>query len=537
MNDNSSNIQGEDNSTYQNYQQNLPNNYYMNNAQYPAQSYSQQQTQGSTGYDMQQNINQSPTQAGYWQYYNQYYNQQTQAKPHNAQLAQANNSAYGGYYERQPQANSYQPAVWQQSAYQNTPSQQVYQQPTMQQSAMYTQNAAQEQAAMYSQSYNSYQQPVQQQYPNYMQNAQQVSMNTYQQQYSGDNANEYAPNMVMQQNAYNQQPTYESSSYNNINIQQQMQPDVYGQSIDQQIDTNVNIQPSGQQYSAPFYTTIINNLQSNKLMLYLAVATTVVIVLVIGIVLAMGQLKGNSYKDAIAAIDSVKDIALKRNARPRNDSSGKGGDWINSDNGITFFTGTKLAPSETLFKSVSSPMNGIERYDAVINKLTNNGALRGDKKISDSLDELKKTYGNFRKHAIASNKFFTTYMPYSSGIKRMKEPNMQWSSDQLNEALSNINKANDEFKKFKSGDDDFDKLARSVIDDNKTILVSFVKNANSKPSGGMMPDMNGTLTALTRIDQESAQMDTYFNDTIDSRNKLVDVLGNLKNEIVAKTAK
>lgn len=272
----------------------------------------------------------------------------------------------------------------------------------------------------------------------------------------------------------------------------------------------------------------------NKTIIYSAVAAAAVVLLVAGVFGVKAVLRAQAYSGAIAAIDSVKNVAKKKDMKLSETS-------INDNTTADFFIKTGGAPNKTLFKEAKTPEEALAKYDNVMKQLSNRRNAFGDKTVAEKIDSTKEAYEKFRKHADASTKFFKVVNKYSDEINRSmsKAQDIQdGGKDAINQVSELINKLNNEMNKFKSSDNDFDKLAKNSIGDLNKIVVEIRKNINS---GKSMYDISREFYANTsfyesikKISEEFKQLGDYFEETVSLRNQFVDKLSDLHSALEGK---
>lgn len=270
----------------------------------------------------------------------------------------------------------------------------------------------------------------------------------------------------------------------------------------------------------------------NKTIIYSAVAAATVVLLVAGVFGVRAVLRAQTYSSAIAAIDSVKNVAKKKDMKLREAS-------INDNTTADFFTKTGGAPNKTLFKDAKTPVEGLAKYDAVMKQLSNRRNAFGDKTVAEKIDSTKETYEKFKKHADASSKFLKIVSKYSKGMKHEWGDSQEKDKKSTKQAIETVNNLNKEMSTFKSSDKDFDKAAKGLIGDLHKIAVAMVKNSGAdgnlstafkEGSAGISPSL---YESLARLGDEIKQMNDYFEETVSLRNQFVDSLADLRSTLAS----
>lgn len=271
----------------------------------------------------------------------------------------------------------------------------------------------------------------------------------------------------------------------------------------------------------------------NKTIIYSAAAAATVVLLVAGVFVVRAILRAQAYSGAIAAIDSVKNVAKKQDVRLSEAS-------INDNTTADFFTKTGGAPNKTLFKDAKTPEDGLAKYDAVMKQLSNRRNAFGDKDVAEKIDSTKEAYEKFKKHADASSKFLKIVSKYSKGMKHEWGDSQEKDKKSTKQAIETVNNLNKEMSTFKSSDKDFDKAAKGLIGDLHKIAVAMVKNSGAdgnlstafkEGSAGISPSL---YESLARLGDEIKQMNDYFEETVSLRNQFVDSLADLRNTLKSK---
>ena len=271
----------------------------------------------------------------------------------------------------------------------------------------------------------------------------------------------------------------------------------------------------------------------NKTIIYSAAAAAAVILLVTGVFGTKWFLRAQAYSGAIVAIDSVKNVAEKKDMKLREAS-------INDNTTADFFIKTGGAPNKTLFKDVKTPAEGLVKYDAVMKQLSNRRNAFGDKTVAEKIDSTKETYEKFRNHADASSKFLKIVSKYSKGMKHEWGDSQEKDKKSTKQAIEAVNNLNKEMSTFKSSDKDFDKAAKGLISDLHKIVAAMVKNSGAdgnlstalkEGSAGISPSL---YESLARLGDEIKQMNDYFEETVSLRNQFVDSLADLRSTLASK---
>lgn len=278
---------------------------------------------------------------------------------------------------------------------------------------------------------------------------------------------------------------------------------------------------------------IDNKKKPNKTIIYSAAAAAAVVLLVAGVFVVRAILRAQTYSGAIAAIDSVKNVAEKQDVRLSEAS-------INDNTTADFFIKTGGAPNKTLFKDAKTPAEGLAKYDAVMKQLSNRRNAFGDKDVAEKIDSTKEIYEKFKKHADASSKFLKIVSKYSKGMKHEWGDSQEKDKKSTKQAIEAVNNLNKEMSTFKSSDKDFDKAAKGLISDLHKIVAAMVKNSGAdgnlstalkEGSAGISPSL---YESLARLGDEIKQMNDYFDETVSLRNQFVDSLADLRSTLVSK---
>ena len=272
----------------------------------------------------------------------------------------------------------------------------------------------------------------------------------------------------------------------------------------------------------------------NKTIIYSAVAAAAVVLLVAGVFGVKAVLRAQAYSGAIAAIDSVKNVAKKKDMKLSETS-------INDNTTADFFIKTGGAPNKTLFKDAKTPEDGLAKYDAVMKQLSNRRNAFGDKTVAEKIDSTKETYEKFRNHADASSRFLKIVSKYSKGMKHEWGDGQTSDKESTKKAIEAVNNLNKEMSTFKSNDKDFDKTAKSAISDIHEIVAVLTKDSGSNGNlyAALMQEGNsGTSSsfyaAFLRLNSEFKQLGDYFDDTINLRNQFVGKLDDLRSTLNSK---
>lgn len=275
-----------------------------------------------------------------------------------------------------------------------------------------------------------------------------------------------------------------------------------------------------------------------KTIMYVVVALIIVALAVGGTFAARHFLRLKAYDDAVAAIDSVKTVAEKKDV---NFSKGKD-EFIDSEQGLAFFNKTGGSPDKTLFQSVSTPAEGIAKYDDAIKRLTSNRTIAENKIVAAKLDAVEKSYSKFRQHADATSKFFVILSQHTKELKESrigKANNSSESKEDIQKIADATGKVSAAFADFKSSDQDFDAKVKKIFSDVNDLMKHVSKyygvDTNDLASlGEAMSSMNSVLSLMSDINKESKQVNDYFNATIVCRNQLIDSLADLRATLLAE---
>lgn len=272
----------------------------------------------------------------------------------------------------------------------------------------------------------------------------------------------------------------------------------------------------------------------NKTIIYSAVAAAAVVLLVAGVFGVKAVLRAQAYSGAIAAIDSVKNVAKKKDMKLSETS-------INDNTTADFFIKTGGAPDKTLFKDAKTPAEGLAKYDAVMKQLSNRRNAFGDKTVAEKIDSTKETYEKFRKHADASSKFLKIVNKYSNSMKHEWGDSQEKDKKSTKQAVEAINNLNKEMGAFKSSDENFDKTAKSAISDIHEIVAAMVKNSGADGNLSTAISQEGSAgtsssfyAAFLRLNSEFKQLGDYFDETISLRNQFVGKLDDLRSTLNSK---
>ena len=271
----------------------------------------------------------------------------------------------------------------------------------------------------------------------------------------------------------------------------------------------------------------------NKTIIYSAAAAAVVL-LVAGVFGIRMVLRAQAYSGAIVAIDSVKNVAKKKDMSLSEIS-------INDNTTADFFIKTGGAPNKTLFKDAKTPEDGLAKYDAVMKQLSNRRNAFGDKTVAEKIDSTKETYEKFRKHADASSKFLKIVSKYSKGIKHEWGDSQEKDKKSTKQTIEAVNNLNKEMNTFKSSDEDFNKAAKGLISDLHKIVAAMMKNSGADGNLSTAFSQEGSAgtsssfyESFVKISGEIKQMSSYFDDTISLRNQFVGKLDDLRSTLVSK---
>lgn len=274
--------------------------------------------------------------------------------------------------------------------------------------------------------------------------------------------------------------------------------------------------------------------KSNKLITYSIAGVVVVVLAVAGVFGVKAVLRAQAYSGAIAAIDSVKNVAKKKEVNFSDNNS------MTSDEMQDFFTKTGDAPDKTLFKAVKTPAEGIAKYRATMKQIINNRNTFDNKIVAEKVDATKEVYEKFINHADAATKFFKILNKYTKDMKEFNTNGINSNSPEykkkMQKGLVLVKKLKAEMSSHKSSDKEFNKLANDLVDDLYNLVSTFAKEqpkGSSKQSDDMS-DFGAVFGLMMKITDESKRLDTYFGDVANLRNQFIDSLADLRSTLVSK---
>lgn len=277
-----------------------------------------------------------------------------------------------------------------------------------------------------------------------------------------------------------------------------------------------------------------NKPKSNKLITYSIAGVVVVVLAVAGVFGTKWFLRAQAYSSAIAGIDSVKNIAEKKEVNFSDNNSMESAEMRN------FFTKTGDAPDKTLFKAVKTPAEGIAKYRTTMKQIINNRNTFDNKIVAEKVDATKEVYEKFINHADAATKFFHILSEHAKDIKYFSTTSIKSGSPEykkyIQKELGFVKKIRTEFGSQKSSDKEFNKLIKEMVDDTYNLVSALAKeqpNDSSKNSNDMS-DFGAVFGLMMKITNESKQLDTYFGDTVNLRNQFIDSLADLRSTLVSK---
>lgn len=272
----------------------------------------------------------------------------------------------------------------------------------------------------------------------------------------------------------------------------------------------------------------------NKTIIYSAAAAAAVVLLVVGVFGIRMVLRAQAYSSSIAAIDSVKNVAKKKEVNFSDNNS------MTSDEMQDFFTKTGDAPDKTLFKAVKTPAEGIAKYRATMKQIINNRNTFDNKIVAEKVDATKEVYEKFINHADAATKFFKILNKYAKDMKEFNTNGINSNSPEykkkMQKGLVLVKKLKAEMSSHKSSDKEFNKLANDLVDDLYNLVSTFAKEqpkGSSKQSDDMS-DFGAVFGLMMKITDESKRLDTYFGDVANLRNQFIDSLADLRSTLVSK---
>ena len=274
--------------------------------------------------------------------------------------------------------------------------------------------------------------------------------------------------------------------------------------------------------------------KSNKLITYSIAGVVVVVLAVAGVFGTKWFLRAQAYSSAIAGIDSVKNVAEKKEVNFSDNNS------IISDEMRNFFTKTGDAPDKTLFKAVKTPAEGIAKYRATMKQIINNRNTFDNKIVAEKVDATKEAYEKFINHADAATKFFKILKKYEKDMKEFNTNGINSNSPEykkkMRKGLVLAKKLKAEMGRYNSSDKEFNKLAKGTCDDMYSLVSTLAKEqpkGSSKPSNDMS-DFGAVFGLIMKLDSEQKQLDTYFGDTANLRNQFIDSLADLRSTLASK---
>ena len=274
--------------------------------------------------------------------------------------------------------------------------------------------------------------------------------------------------------------------------------------------------------------------RSNKLITYSIAGVVVVVLAVAGVFGSKWFLRAQAYSGAIAGIDSVKNVAEKKEVNFSDNNSMESVEMRN------FFTKTGGAPDKTLFKAVKTPAEGIAKYRATMKQIINNRNTFDNKIVAEKVDAIKEVYEKFINHADAATKFFHILSKHAKDIKDFSTTSIKSDSPEykkyMQKELGFVKKIRTEFGSQKSSDKEFNKLIKEMVDDMYNLVSALAKeqpNDSSKNSNDMNA-FGAVFGLMMKITNESKQLDTYFGDTVNLRNQFIDSLADLRSTLVSK---
>lgn len=272
----------------------------------------------------------------------------------------------------------------------------------------------------------------------------------------------------------------------------------------------------------------------NKTIIYSAAAAAAVVLLVVGVFGIRMVLRAQAYSSSIAAIDSVKNVAKKKEVNFSDNNS------MTSDEMQNFFTKTGDAPDKTLFKAVKTPAEGIAKYRATMKQIINNRNTFDNKIVAEKVDATKEIYEKFINHADAATKFFKILNKYTKDMKEFNTNGINSNSPEykkkMQKGLVLVKKLKAEMSSYESSDKEFNKLAKGTCDDMYSLVSTFAKEqpkGSSKQSDDMS-DFGAVFGLMMKLDSESKQLDAYFSDVANLRNQFIDSLADLRSTLVSK---
>lgn len=246
----------------------------------------------------------------------------------------------------------------------------------------------------------------------------------------------------------------------------------------------------------------------DKIIAYSVAGAAAVVLLIIATVVVFNAMKPNGAKSILSIINSVNGVAEVYKVKPSSDHYDQKTDWLHNDGTIAFFTETKKSPDKTLFKSVNNPTEGVNKYATVMRKLVVDKTLLSNKKLKTQVKVSEKMFVEFKKHVVATTKFFSLIKPFSGKMKQIESSGDKQSARarQMEDLMGKLAEA---CGKFKSMDKKFDDLAKSTCN-------------NLYSSAALLAKPNITEVNLPEpLKKDFSAMSTYFNNTIGYRNRFV----------------
>ena len=277
--------------------------------------------------------------------------------------------------------------------------------------------------------------------------------------------------------------------------------------------------------------------KSNKLITYSIAGVVVVVLAVAGVFGTKWFLRAQAYSSAIAGIDSVKNVAEKKEVNFSDNNSMESAEMRN------FFTKTGDTPNKTLFKAVKTPAEGIAKYRATMKQIINNRNTFDNKIVAEKVDATKEVYEKFINHADAATKFFQILNKYEKGMndfKNFSEAGAKVDSSEykknMQKTLDVVKKVRAELSSHKSSDKEFNKLAKDLGDDLYNLVSTLAKSQlyDSSKKSNDMSDFGAAFGLFIKIGNELKQLDTYFGDTVNLRNQFIDSLADLRSTLASK---
>lgn len=273
--------------------------------------------------------------------------------------------------------------------------------------------------------------------------------------------------------------------------------------------------------------------KSNKLITYSIAGVVVAVLAVAGVFGTKWFLRAQAYSSAIAGIDSVKNVAEKKEVNFSDNNS------MISDEMRNFFTKTGGAPDKTLFKAVKTPADGIAKYRAAMKQIINNRNTFDNKIVAEKVDTTKEAYEKFINHADAATKFFKILKKYEKDMKEFNTNGINSNSPEykkkMRKGLVLAKKLKAEMSRYDSSDKEFNKLAKGTCDDMYSLVSTLAKEQpkGSSKQPNDMSDFGAVFGLIMKLDSEQKQLDTYFGDTANLRNQFIDSLADLRSTLAS----